>query len=69
MRDAPLLLLDEPTSHLDLKHQVRIYDLLKQMQAEQGIERVWIIDTDAHKGDGTAAAAAGDDVWTSLELR
>lgn len=35
-QETPVLLLDEPTSHLDLKHQVRIFDLLKQMQAEQG---------------------------------
>ncbi len=35
-QETPILLLDEPTSHLDLKHQVRIFDLLKQMQAAQG---------------------------------
>ncbi len=35
-QETPVLLLDEPTSHLDLKHQVRIFDLLKQMQCEQG---------------------------------
>lgn len=35
-QDTPVLLLDEPTSHLDLKHQVRIFDLLKKMQAQQG---------------------------------
>ena len=34
--ETPVLLLDEPTSHLDLKHQVRIFDLLKQMQVQQG---------------------------------
>jgi len=32
---TPVLLLDEPTSFLDLKHQVRIYDLLKKMQIEE----------------------------------
>jgi len=35
-QDTPVLLLDEPTSFLDLRHQVRIYDLLKKMQIEQG---------------------------------
>jgi iron complex transport system ATP-binding protein len=35
-QETPVLLLDEPTSHLDLKHQIRIFDLLKQMQHEQG---------------------------------
>lgn len=34
-QETPILLLDEPTSHLDIKHQIRIYDLLKKMQAEQ----------------------------------
>lgn len=35
-QDTPVLLLDEPTSYLDLRHQVQIYDLLKIMQLEKG---------------------------------
>jgi len=35
-QDTGILLLDEPTSFLDMKHQVGIYDLLKKMQLEQG---------------------------------
>jgi len=35
-QDTPILLLDEPTSFLDLKHQVGIYDLLKSVQREKG---------------------------------
>ncbi|HUT30579.1 MAG TPA: ABC transporter ATP-binding protein [Sedimentisphaerales bacterium] len=35
-QDTPILLLDEPTSFLDYKHQVAIYDLLKRMQLEKG---------------------------------
>jgi len=35
-QDTPVLLLDEPTSFLDLKHQVGIYDLLKTVQLEKG---------------------------------
>jgi iron complex transport system ATP-binding protein len=31
---SPLLLLDEPTSFLDFKHQVGIYDLLKEVQRQ-----------------------------------
>jgi iron complex transport system ATP-binding protein len=31
-QDTPIILLDEPTSFLDLKHQVAIYDLLKSIQ-------------------------------------
>ena len=34
-QDTPILLLDEPTSFLDMKHQVGIYDLLKDAQASQ----------------------------------
>ena len=33
-QDTPILLLDEPTSFLDLRHQVGIYDLLKQAQRQ-----------------------------------
>jgi len=33
-QDTPILLLDEPTSFLDLKHQVGVYDLLKRLQKE-----------------------------------
>jgi iron complex transport system ATP-binding protein len=35
-QNTPILLLDEPTSFLDLKHQVGIYDLLKATQLEKG---------------------------------
>jgi iron complex transport system ATP-binding protein len=35
-QDTPVLLLDEPTSSLDLKHQVKIHDLLKAAQLEKG---------------------------------
>ncbi len=35
-QDTAILLLDEPTSFLDLKHQVGIYDLLKKLQREYG---------------------------------
>jgi iron complex transport system ATP-binding protein len=31
-----ILLLDEPTSFLDLKHQIKIYGLLKSVQRERG---------------------------------
>jgi iron complex transport system ATP-binding protein len=32
-----LLLLDEPTAHLDIKHQIEILELLRQLNAEQGL--------------------------------
>jgi iron complex transport system ATP-binding protein len=34
-QQTPLLLLDEPTNHLDMKHQIRIFDLLKKLQSQQ----------------------------------
>ena len=34
-QNTPVLLLDEPTSFLDMKHQVGIYDLLKTAQLEK----------------------------------
>lgn len=35
-QDTPILLLDEPTSFLDLRHQVGTYDLLKSIQCDKG---------------------------------
>jgi iron complex transport system ATP-binding protein len=35
-QNTPILLLDEPTTFLDLKHQVAIYDLLKKSQLQKG---------------------------------
>lgn len=33
-QETPIVLLDEPTSHLDLKHQIQVFDLLKKTQIE-----------------------------------
>jgi len=35
-QNTPIMLLDEPTSFLDIKHQAKIYDLLKKTQLEKG---------------------------------
>jgi iron complex transport system ATP-binding protein len=36
-QDARLLLLDEPTAHLDLRHQVEVMQLLRRLSAEDGV--------------------------------
>jgi iron complex transport system ATP-binding protein len=35
-QDTPIILLDEPTSFLDLRHQIGIYDLLRSIQKDKG---------------------------------
>jgi len=32
-----ILLLDEPTAHLDLRHQIAVYDILARLNAEQSL--------------------------------
>jgi len=41
---------------------------IRKLQAEQHIRTAWVIDTDAHKGDGTAALTHGDDTITTLSI-
>jgi iron complex transport system ATP-binding protein len=42
-QDAPLLLLDEPTVHLDLRHQVEAMELLAQLPASAGTTIVAVL--------------------------
>ena len=41
---------------------------IRKLQAEHHIQTAWVIDTDAHKGDGTAALTRGDDSITTLSI-
>jgi iron complex transport system ATP-binding protein len=42
-QEPDLLLLDEPTSHLDITHQVGILDLVKRLNTEHGITVMMIV--------------------------
>jgi len=41
---------------------------LRRLQFEKRIFSAWVIDVDAHKGDGTAAITAGDDSIATLSI-
>jgi iron complex transport system ATP-binding protein len=53
-QDPRLLLLDEPTAHLDLSHQLEILRLLRRLKAERGLTVILV----SH--DLNAAAACAD---------
>ena len=41
---------------------------IRKLQAEDRIRIAWVIDVDAHKGDGTAALTKDDDAITTLSI-
>lgn len=41
-QEPRVLLLDEPTAHLDLNHQLDIARLLRQLNREQGLTVLWV---------------------------
>lgn len=42
-QEPALLLLDEPTSHLDIKHQIKILDLIKKLNRTLGLTVIMVI--------------------------
>jgi iron complex transport system ATP-binding protein len=77
-QDAPLLLLDEPTAHLDLAHQQQLLAVL-QAHAERGgavcaslhdVQLAWQLATHAVLFDGRGGAWAGprEEVMTPARL-
>jgi len=40
----------------------------RKLQAERKVQKIWIIDVDAHKGDGTAALTAADNSIHTLSI-
>ena len=42
-QEAPIMLLDEPTSNLDLRHQLEVMDLLRSLASSEGISMIMAI--------------------------
>jgi iron complex transport system ATP-binding protein len=62
-QETPLLLLDEPTTYLDLAHQVEVLDLLHRLNREEGRTIVLVIhdlNLAARYADHLVAMAAGE---------
>jgi iron complex transport system ATP-binding protein len=67
LQDAPLLLLDEPASHLDLRHQSALVGVLRRHAESAGavvacvhdLNLAWDLATHAVLLDGRGASAAG----------
>lgn len=58
--------------HYDFGHGFCIFNdiviAIRRLQAEDRIRTAWVIDVDAHKGDGTAALTDGDPSITTLSV-
>lgn len=40
---APILLMDEPTVHLDIAHQIGLLDLIEQLARNQGLSVIAVV--------------------------
>ncbi|MDX8381454.1 MAG: ABC transporter ATP-binding protein [Ghiorsea sp.] len=78
LRDAPIWLLDEPTTHLDLKHQIKTIKILKK-HAQQGRGLVLVLhDMQQAKsiadnlifmdGKGGVEFGSAEDLWDKSRL-
>jgi iron complex transport system ATP-binding protein len=68
-QDTDVLILDEPTNYLDLKHQVAVHDLLKKIQMDQGKTIVTIthdINMAMQYSDRVLLLAPGPDAQTAM---
>jgi acetoin utilization deacetylase AcuC-like enzyme len=59
-------------AHYDFGHGFCIFNdivtAIRKLQAEALIKTAWVIDVDAHKGDGTAALTANDPTIATLSV-
>lgn len=66
-QETPLLLLDEPTTYLDIAHQLEVLDLLRKLNTEQGRTIVMVVHDLNHAAqyaDYVVAVAEGTIVAT-----
>ncbi|MGU4703951.1 ABC transporter ATP-binding protein, partial [Burkholderia cepacia] len=55
-QQAPIVLLDEPTTYLDIHHQLDILDALRALNRARGLTIVWVLH------DLNQAAAYSDEI-------
>ncbi|GAF22040.1 MULTISPECIES: ABC transporter ATP-binding protein [Shouchella] len=60
-QQTPILLLDEPTTYLDLYHQFELLDLIERLKNEQGKTIIMVIH------DLNQALQYSDDLWVMKE--
>ncbi len=56
-QQTPLLLLDEPTSYLDINHQLQLLAIVRELNREQGVTVAWVLH------DLNQALQFSDQIW------